>query len=304
MSAVLAPVFGAAYQSYYINNGTLAFNSGGMLYSYLAGSTTAQATYTDSTQAVQNANPIVLNASGRPSNEVWQTNGVAYKYILTDPNNNVLGTWDFLPGINSSNVTSSEWVAGLTATYVSANSFTVLGNNVATYQISRRIQYSVTSGTYYGTIVGASFSSISGLTTVTFTADSTGIDSSLTTVNYGFLNATNPSVPNVFVPILNPTFQGIVTIPAGAVIAGYAQLAGATFTGSIAGPQPPANDSSTLLATTAFVTAQGLVSTLPGQGGQSGQWIQTVSGAAQWSNAFRKYETERVVRRGRQLTFS
>lgn len=301
MSAVMAPMFGAGYQSF-TNSGIV--NAGGLLYSYLAGSTTATPTYTDSSQATQNANPIVLNSAGRPPNEIWMTNGTAYKFVLADVNNNTLGTWDFVPGINSNNTTSSEWIPGLTATYVSSTQFTLLGNNVGTYQISRRVQYVVTSGTYYATIAASSYNSGTGLTTVTITPDSTGMDSSLSAVNYGFLNATNPSVPNVFVPILNPVFQGIVTIPAGAAISGYAQLAGAAFTGVTTAVTPVAGDSTTNVATTAFVTSTSFSAILPGQTGNSGQWVQTVAGAAQWSNAFRKYETERVIRRGRQYTFS
>lgn len=48
------------------NSGNLL--SGGKLYSYQAGTTTLQPTYTDSTGLIQNANPIILNAAGMPSN--------------------------------------------------------------------------------------------------------------------------------------------------------------------------------------------------------------------------------------------
>jgi hypothetical protein len=301
MSAVLSAAFGAGWQ-FFSNTGVIL--SGGFLYTYAAGSTSPVATYTDSSQATQNANPIPLDSTGRPPNEIWIANSTSVKFVLTDSNNSVIRNYDFVPGINSSSAIVSEWVQGLAATYVNSTSFTVLGNNVPTYQVNRRVQYNVTSGTYYGTILTSTFNSGPGTTTVVITPDNTGLDSSLSNVNYGFMAAINSSIPTVFVPILNPTFQGIVTIPAGAVIAGYAQTAGATFTGNVYGPQPPAADSSALLATTAFVTAAGLTSALPGQGGQSGQWIQTVNGAAGWANAFRKYETERVIRRGRQYQFS
>jgi hypothetical protein len=41
--------------------------AGGKLFTYIAGTSTLQATYTDSTGLIANANPIILNAAGRPS---------------------------------------------------------------------------------------------------------------------------------------------------------------------------------------------------------------------------------------------
>lgn len=56
---------------------------GGLLYFYVAGSVgTKQNTYTDSTGAVANPNPITLNALGMPPNEIWFTSGQLYKIVL------------------------------------------------------------------------------------------------------------------------------------------------------------------------------------------------------------------------------
>lgn len=55
------------------------------LSTFTAGTTTPMATYTDATGAVQNTNPIVLDASGGAS--IWLSNG-AYKLVLK----NTLGT--------------------------------------------------------------------------------------------------------------------------------------------------------------------------------------------------------------------
>jgi hypothetical protein len=60
---------------------------------------------------------------------------------------------------------------------------------------------------------------------------------------------------NVKAPLLNPTFAGIVTIPTGASIAGFAPLASPTFTGVPAAPTAAAGTSTTQLATTEFVGA-------------------------------------------------
>lgn len=59
--------------------------AGGKLYTYAAGTTTPQATYTDSTAGTSNANPIILDAAGRAS--IW-IGPLAYKFVLY----NALGT--------------------------------------------------------------------------------------------------------------------------------------------------------------------------------------------------------------------
>jgi len=48
---------------------------GNLLFFYVAGSSTKQNTYTDSTGGVANTNPIVLNSLGQPDTEIWFTTG-------------------------------------------------------------------------------------------------------------------------------------------------------------------------------------------------------------------------------------
>ncbi len=50
------------------------------LYSYLAGTTTAEPTYTDQTEATANANPTILDANGEAA--VWLKPTTAYKLVL------------------------------------------------------------------------------------------------------------------------------------------------------------------------------------------------------------------------------
>lgn len=73
--------------------------SGGLIYTYEAGGTTPQATYTTSAGNVQNANPIVLSADGR-ANEIWLTSAT-YRFDLKDRLGNLIKTYDNLSGINS-----------------------------------------------------------------------------------------------------------------------------------------------------------------------------------------------------------
>jgi microcystin-dependent protein len=73
--------------------------SGGLLYTYQAGSSTPLTTYSDNGGTIANANPIVLGVDGRPQTEIWLTQGFNYKFILTDSSNNIIQSYDNLYGI-------------------------------------------------------------------------------------------------------------------------------------------------------------------------------------------------------------
>jgi hypothetical protein len=254
MSAYLAPGFGAGAQ-FFTNAGVVL--SGGNLYTYQAGTTTPCATWTSSTQSVANANPIVLDSSGRSTNEIWLQGGQVYKFILKDASGNTLGTWDNVAGVNDVNaLTLSEWIAGTTPAYVSGTSFTVAGNLTTTYQTNRRLQYTLGSGTFYGTITASSYSAGTGLTTVTFTADSTAMDNTVTAVSYGFLNATNQSLPfGVFAPLASPTFTGTPAAPTAAAGTSTTQLATTAFAMTNQGLQLLLTAAPSSVATVDFTTS-------------------------------------------------
>ena len=95
MAVNLSPVGNG--QQFFDNNGVPL--SGGLLYTYQAGSSTPLATYTDINGSIANANPIVLNSSGRLDNEVWLTYGFNYKFVLQTSAATTLGTYDNLYGI-------------------------------------------------------------------------------------------------------------------------------------------------------------------------------------------------------------
>lgn len=66
--------------------------NGGQLFSYIAGTSTPQATYTDQSGGTPNANPVVLDSAGRAS--VWLDPTLAYKFILKDSLSNLIWTVD------------------------------------------------------------------------------------------------------------------------------------------------------------------------------------------------------------------
>lgn len=79
-----------AVQRFVDNNGNAL--AGGQLYTYQAGTSTLQPTYTDSTGLTANTNPIVLNARGEAN--IWVTSGQAYKFALYDSLSNLIWTVD------------------------------------------------------------------------------------------------------------------------------------------------------------------------------------------------------------------
>lgn len=120
-------LFAGAGAQFFDDNGVPL--SGGLLYTYAAGTTSAAATYTSISGLSANPNPIVLDAGGRVPNEIWLTASASYKFVLQDSNAVLIGTWDNIPGIsdadalaaklaNTSNVAQGDALIGFKQTYV------------------------------------------------------------------------------------------------------------------------------------------------------------------------------------------
>ena len=131
MALNLSPLGGAGWQ-FFDNNGVPL--AGGLLYSYAAGTTTPLATYTTSAGNTANSNPIVLDAAGRPANEIWLS-PVAYKLVLKTSTGVQLWSMDNLTGLPAAGSQDDQVAtAGQTAftvgfTYsVGNNSLSVLVN--------------------------------------------------------------------------------------------------------------------------------------------------------------------------------
>jgi hypothetical protein len=98
MSVNISSVAGAAAQ-FLDNSGNVL--TGGKLFTYLAGTTTPQATYTSAAGNVFHTNPIIFDASGRlPSGgELWLLGNIDYKFVLKNANDVLIGTYDNIPSI-------------------------------------------------------------------------------------------------------------------------------------------------------------------------------------------------------------
>lgn len=98
MSVFLSPIGGAGWQ-FFNNDGTVL--SGGLIYTYLAGTTTPQVSYTTSAGNVAHSNPIVLNSAGRvPTGEIWLT-PTQYKFAIYTATNTLIATYDNISGIGA-----------------------------------------------------------------------------------------------------------------------------------------------------------------------------------------------------------
>lgn len=87
-------------KSKFLNAGGTACLPGGKLYTYIAGTTTPQATYTDQGGLTPNANPVILDANGEAS--VWLDPALSYKFKLTDSSDVVQWTVDAVSGVIAS----------------------------------------------------------------------------------------------------------------------------------------------------------------------------------------------------------
>jgi len=113
MSINLSAFAGAGAQFLDANGAPL---TGGLLYTYLSGTSTPATTYTSRAGTSNNTNPIVLDAAGRTPSEVWLDGGVLYKFVLKSSTYVQIGTYDSIPAINdTTSVSNLITVAGTNA---------------------------------------------------------------------------------------------------------------------------------------------------------------------------------------------
>ncbi len=120
VTAQVAPFQGLGNVQFLDNNGVPL--TSGVLYSYQAGTTTQQATFTDSSGTIANPNPIPFGSGARVS--IWLTAGQFYKFVLCAQNDgafcspgDVLFTEDQVPGSPIVSSTGSTF----TGTFISGS---------------------------------------------------------------------------------------------------------------------------------------------------------------------------------------
>jgi hypothetical protein len=205
MAVNLSPVGGVAGQFFDNNGNPLA---GGKIFTYSAGTTTNQATYTSASGAIAHSNPIILDGAGRvPSGEIWLTDGLEYKFVIKDSVDALIGTFDNIIGINSNfvNFTNEQEIQTATAGQ------TVFTLTTMQYQPgTNSLSVFVDGVNQYGP--GALYAYVeTNSTTVTFTAGlHVGAEVKFTTSN---LNSSAGS--NAFNVSYTPPFTGSVATNVG-----------------------------------------------------------------------------------------
>jgi hypothetical protein len=113
MSINLSAFAGAGAQFSDANGAPL---TGGLIYTYLAGTSTPATTYTSRAGTANNTNPIVLDAAGRTPAEIWLDGGVLYKFVLKTSAYVQIGSYDSIPAINdTTSISNLITVAGTNA---------------------------------------------------------------------------------------------------------------------------------------------------------------------------------------------
>jgi len=125
MAVNLSPLGGAGWQ-FFDNSGVPL--AGGLLYTYEAGTTTPAPTYTTAAGTIANTNPIVLDAAGRPPQEIWLSGTYQYKLVLKTSTGVLLWTMDNLSGLPSAGSQDDQVATAGQTAFTVGFTYTV-GNN-------------------------------------------------------------------------------------------------------------------------------------------------------------------------------
>lgn len=211
---------------------------GGLLYTYLAGSSLTQATVYQAASGTPHSNPITLDAFGRVPNGLYLVPGQAYRFILFDANgvavkdqDNILGMPAFTNNVTFTGVAGETLAAGSGA-YLSDGSggksagAWYLWTPINTYSSQRpllaMVQNTITSGdsgafTLEGEMTGLAgltpganyYMAAGGLLTSTPTAQGRIVGQALSTTT--FLISPNPAISQPLDAIVN----GRLTLTSG-----------------------------------------------------------------------------------------
>lgn len=186
-------------QSTFLIPGGVIPGNGAQLFVFVAGSVSTPTTvYKDNAGNASWSNPIVLDSGGNLplGGVVWIPAGVSIKAVWapandTSPPSSPYRTIDNMAGVNDVAGSQTDWIPGPTATFVSGSQFTLVGDQTTNFTKSRRLKFTVTAGTVYGSISKSTFGAV---TTVDVAFASGALDSGLSAVSYSLIAPDNPSI--------------------------------------------------------------------------------------------------------------
>lgn len=207
MAALFSPI---CNESQITSNGDPL--SGGLIETYVAGTSTPAPTFTDVSGLVAQTNPIILNTLGAPTQPIWLDAAVTYKFIVKSSVGVVQRTINDISGISISAAVQDQWISYTTAapTFLGATSFSVPGDQTSIFQVGRRTLTTNSGGVVYSSIATSVFAA--SKTTVTLVNDSGVLDAGLSQVSYGLLSATTPAVPATYAKNSHLLFTGVALV--------------------------------------------------------------------------------------------
>ena len=210
MTVNLSLLGGAGWQ-FLDNNGSPL--SGGLLYTYQAGTALAANTYTSASGVTPNSNPVVLNAAGRVQGEIWLTQGQAYKFVLKTSTGVTLGTYDNVPGANDPNdiyialavLTAADTTFALKGanTDITSLASPALGAATATTQAFGDNTTKVATTAFVATAGGSQIQPISAsvaANALTISASALALNFRSTTLGSGTVSTVSGTPANLVVP--------------------------------------------------------------------------------------------------------
>lgn len=168
--------------------------AGGKLYSYTAGTTTPQSTYTDQGGLSANANPLVLDANGEAA--MWLDPTLSYKFILKDSSDVQQWSVDNVIGTLSANAVATGSIQDLAVTTaklaLDSVDSTILKDSVAV-DADRAV---TTNHIRNGAVTGAKLdSSVADASTLELSGTSIRIkDAGVSTAKIADASITNPKM--------------------------------------------------------------------------------------------------------------
>lgn len=210
MTVNLSLLGGAGWQ-FSDNNGVPL--SGGLLYTYAAGTTTPETTYTSASGVTANTNPVVLDSAGRVQGEIWLTQGQAYKFVLKTSANVSIGTYDNVPGANDPNdiyvalaaLTAADATFALKGanTDITSLASPALGAATATTQTAGDNTTKVATTAFVATAGGSQIQPISAsvaASALTISASALALNFRSTTLGSGAVTTVSGTPANLVVP--------------------------------------------------------------------------------------------------------
>lgn len=203
----MASLTPSPFMQFFATDGTPL--AGGLLYTYNAGTTTPLATYTDSTGATENTNPVVLNSRGEAA--VWLGSALYY-FVLKTSTGTQIWTADNVGGVVTltgvQTLTNKTFVAPVLGV-AEATSIDFGGSALSSY----------VSDSYTGTLTGVT-ATVTGTVKYVKIGDQVTISVPTFTGTSNAITKTITGMPAAIRPAATKRFFAIVTDNGGTPVTG------------------------------------------------------------------------------------